>query len=576
MKINKIILGYLIIFNCLVIFILYNIMFRKDNYYLNLYNEINNRTIESISAPRGRILDRLGNILVDNKGIKVIVFNEIKGISDEEKEELALKLSNIIDMNYDNILKIMNNGYYYQDKIIKKNISDEELTKVNELNLIGVRIDIDYERVYNYDTCLNDLFGKVGSISKENKDYYLNKGYKLNDSVGISYLEEYYEDYLKGKKAKYRYLNDNKFEKISEEVRGNDLVLNIDIEKQLYIEKLIKEEIIKTKKYDSSKYYKGSLIVLSNTNGELISLVGYNYDNSIFKSNVLSIINNSYTVGSVVKGASQSVAFINNAIDPNKKIKDGCIKLYSQKEKCSWKSLGYLNDISALANSSNYYQFINVFNTLGIKYKYNMKFNVTESDFTLYRDIFSQYGLGSKSGIDLKNETLGIKGNKVSGDLLLNFSIGQYDTYSPLMLTSYINTISNNGIRYNLRLANSVINEKGKKKEINLKQELNQVVIEPEDLNRIKKGFYQVVNNGTGKSYFNKVKAAAKTGTSETFYNGIKTITRSLVSYFPYDTPKYSLSIISPNISIQNDVNMYSYPINSILSRKISDFLFEN
>ena len=192
MKINKMILGYLIIFNFLVIFILYNIMFRKGNYYLNLYNEINNRTIESISAPRGRILDRLGNILVDNKGIKVIVFNEIKGISDEEKEDIALKLSNIIDMNYDNILKIMNNGYYYQDKIIKKNISDEELTKVNELNLIGIRIDIDYERVYNYDTCLNDLFGKVGSISKENKDYYLNKGYKLNDSVGISYLEEYY------------------------------------------------------------------------------------------------------------------------------------------------------------------------------------------------------------------------------------------------------------------------------------------------------------------------------------------------------------------------------------------------
>ena len=36
-----------------------------------------------------------------------------------------------------------------------------------------------------------------------------------------------------------------------------------------------------------------------------------------------------------------------------------------------------------------------------------------------------------------------------------------------------------------------------------IKQELNQVVIEPDDLNRIKKGFYQVVNNGTGKSYFN-------------------------------------------------------------------------
>ena len=83
----------------------------------------------------------------------------------------------------------------------------------------------------------------------------------------------------------------------------------------------------------------------------------------------------------------------------------------------------------------------------------------------------------------------------------------------------------------------------------------------------------QELEKETGKSYFNKVKAAAKTGTSETIYNGIKTITRSLVSYFPYDTPEYSASVsfaLLPSPLLPAHVGYRSPPGSLLSDRTIS------
>ena len=71
------------------------------------------------------------------------------------------------------IYNLMNSGYSYQDKVIKKNLTDEEFTMINEMNLSGIRVDIDYVRIYKYDTSLNQIFGSIGPITKENKDEYL-------------------------------------------------------------------------------------------------------------------------------------------------------------------------------------------------------------------------------------------------------------------------------------------------------------------------------------------------------------------------------------------------------------------
>ena len=77
----------------------------------------------------------------------------------------------------------------------------------------------------------------------------------------------------------------------------------------------------------------------------------------------------------------------------------------------------------------------------GINYYYNMPIKVDDSALNTYRSVFNSLGLGVKSEIDLPNETEGYKGKVSNAGLLLNYSIGQYDTYTPLQLSSYINPL---------------------------------------------------------------------------------------------------------------------------------------
>ena len=76
-------------------------------------------------------------------------------------------------------------------------------------------------------------------IPEEYKDYYLDKGYSLDDRVGTSNLEFQYEDILKGKKNKYQVMSDGSYKLLEEGKRGNDIVLTIDIELQKALEEIL-------------------------------------------------------------------------------------------------------------------------------------------------------------------------------------------------------------------------------------------------------------------------------------------------------------------------------------------------
>ena len=286
-----------------------------------------------------------------------------------------------------------------------------------------------------------------------------------------------------------------------------------------------------------------------------------------------NILTSSFTMGSVIKGASHTVGYQNNLIDIGTKINDSCIKLYQVPTKCSYKRLGYIDDITALKTSSNYYQFLTAIKLTGNKYKYNMKLEVEEKDFNTYRDTFAEFGLGSKTGIDLENESLGIKGKTIAPDLLLNLSIGQYDTYTPLQLLNYINTIATNGKRYSLHYLKEV---KNKDKIIYEYQPNLLNIVKNSNFNRIKEGFKEVLYSGTGRGYTDTLyKPAGKTGTSEVVYNkDIITINQTYAMFAPYDNPQYSIVVISPNISYNNDYDNYIAPINRYISKEVSKLVF--
>lgn len=598
----------------------------KHDYYYNKYLSINNKIVKGINAPRGRILDRNGKVLVDNIGINTIVFHKIDDIS---TYEVATILNNIIDVepasldtqkkyylkheNTNHLLtkeeqdlferrkltleeieklklsrikptytkeeqkiitidNILNSGYSYDYKIVKEDINDIVCAQINTQNIPGLTCEYTTKRIYLYNT-LNDIYGTVGNITKENKEYYLNKGYSLNDKVGLSYLEKQYDDYLKGQAAEYKINKDNSLTKIKEAIPGNDIYLSIDIDIQLKINDIIKKNIDKSEKLKNTDYFNSAYVIVSNPNtGEIISSNALMKVKDTYYDISTNLITNSFIVGSVVKGASHTVGYQNNLIE-NTKRKDICIKLYLIPEKCSYKDNGYINDIKALRTSSNSYQFQTVIKLVGQKYKYNMKLNVTEEHFNIYRNTFNSFGLGSSTGIDLENESTGIKGNIVAPDLLLNYSIGQYDTYTPMQLTNYINTIATNGNRYALHYLKEI---KNKEKTI--------YSYEPQLLNTVKSNFerinlgFQEVLLGTGYGYTNlKYKPAGKTGTSQVIYNKhITTINQSYVMFAPYDNPKYSVVVITPNVSYEEAKTPYTAPINRYISKEVTKLLFEN
>ena len=600
------------------------------------------KTIESTSAPRGRIYDRNYNLLVDNEAVKTIYYKKLKGVTSKEEIELAYLIGDNINIDYskvsDDRLKtfyymghykecrkkitdeewdlynkrklndsdiekliyerlddeineyndrdkkaayiyyLMNKGYSYAEKVIKnKDVTDAEYAYISENidNLKGFNTKLDWERVYLYGDTFKSILGSVSSnsqgIPSELADTYLKKGYSLDDRVGISYLEYQYEDYLKGTKAKYRLLSDNSYELVSEGKRGSDIVLTIDINLQKYLEEVLENEVYNAKGEAGTNYYNRSFVVVSDPNtGEILAMSGKQVlekDGSKYIVDYTpGIVTLPVTPGSVVKGASMMVGYKYGAINIGSHLYDECIKIKDTPLKCSWRTMGDIDDIYALQYSSNVYQYKIAIAVGKGKYEYNKSLSLDEDAFKKYRDMYAEFGLGLKTGIDLPVESLGYMGSSKLPGHLLDFSIGQYDTYTPIQLSQYINTIANGGKRlkpYLLKEVYKASDNGDKFGSLTYKAEtdvMGTLSVEDKYINRVREGFSSVVQNGLGYGYMGYyTNSSGKTGTSQSFIDtdgdgkvDTETITSSFVGYSPSDNPKMSIVVVSPDISVPN------------------------
>ena len=107
---------------------------------------------------------------------------------------------------------------------------------------------------------------------------------------------------------------------------------------------------------------------------------------------------------------------------------------------------------------------------------------------------------------------------------------------------------------------------------------LNTVPLDKDSFERIKEGFYQVVNGGTANNYVDrKYMAAGKTGTAQSYYSkDITTINTTFAVFMPKDDPLYSMVIMNPNISIENAKIKYNAPLHRLISKEITNYLFAN
>lgn len=641
---------------------LFNLQILKNSEYNDKLAMATEKTIESTSAPRGRIYDRNHKLLVDNEGIKTIYYKKQNGITTKEEIELAYEVSNNIDIDYskidDNKLKdfyykshykecrkkitdeewdlynkrklndkdidkliyerlddeiseytdsdkkaayiyyLMNKGYSYAEKVIKNSdVTDTEYAYISENidNLKGFNTKLDWERVYLYGDTFKSILGNVSSntqgIPSELSKEYLKRGYTLDDRVGISYLEYQYEDYLRGTKAKYRLLSDNSYELVSEGKRGNDIVLTIDIELQKYLEEVLSNEVLNAKGEPGTQYYNRSFAIVSDPNtGEILAMAG---KQAVLKDGYYQIVDYTpgivtlpVTPGSVVKGASMMVGYKYGAIDIGTVLNDECIKIKDTPLKCSWQTMGPIDDVYALQNSSNVYQYKIAIKVGNGSYEYNQGLVLDESAFDKYREMYAEFGLGEKTGIDLPVESLGFMGKSRLPGHLLDFSIGQYDTYTPIQLSQYINTIANNGVRLKPYLLKEVYKPSDSgdtfgsliyKANVT---ELGKLSVEKKYIDRVREGFSAVVTRGLGYGYMgNYTNSAGKTGTSQSFIDtdgdgkvDTETITSSFVGYSPSDNPKMSIVVVSPDISVPDST---TYGVTRNISAQVVNKYFE-
>lgn len=627
--------------------------------------KLSTKIVYGPSMPRGRILDRNYNVIVDNVGTNIISYKREANVSVKDEIDYAYLLASKIDINYAKLTKnslknfwivnnkekadkkitdkeyelykrrklkakdlealkkmritdedlsiysdidkksayiyyLMNHGYSYDDKVIKEDITPLEYAFVaqNKNNLKGFSVSSSWKRTYPYGDTLRQILGNVSTseqgILKSDAASYLNKGYSLNDRVGVSYLEKMYEDELKGKKDKYQIINGKKT-LIEKGRRGNDIVLSIDINIQQSLEEIIKEELINAKKEPNTKYYDHTSVIITDpkTGGVLamaskqISENAEGYKISDYTTNLLT---GSLAPGSIVKGASMLTGYSSGNLKIGEVLYDKCIKFKNTPRKCSWKtSLGALNDLKALELSSNSYQFQVALKVANVKYYDNMPVKIDEAPFKVYRNVFNSLGLGVKSGIDLPFETEGYKGKEYNAGLLLNYSIGQYDTYSVMQLASYVNTIINEGERLKLNLVKEVKyatkdNSIGKTKSTYQKKVLNNSNIDNIYFKRVKEGFSSVMKGMLGRGYMGgSPDPAGKTGTSETFYDSdldgkvdTETYSKSFIGYAPKDDPVMSIVAISPHVRYKNKNSTYASNVNKRIVSRICNIFFEN
>lgn len=448
---------------------------------------------------------------------------------------------------YLSMRKLPNN----QNKVILEDVDSDSVAKLmeNKDKYRGFDVNLgSWKREYPYKDTLRDVLGSITTskqgVPSELRSYYEAMGYSLTDRVGQSGLEKQYEDLLSGtpRVSEISYDSDGTaiMNETSSGKNGYDLHLTIDVELQKKVDDILEDTLKKYAGTAGREKFKKAIVVLMNPQtGEIYAISGKYLDEDGKIQNYSSgAYLDAFASGSVVKGATVYMMLDQGIQTRYSTEQDEQMKIAGTPFKQSFNTYGTVNSIRALAVSSNVYMFKSVIKLAGGNYVYNQPLGITnemaQKIFKLMRNYYSMFGLGTKTGLDVPNEAQGFTGNTMNPGLLLDYSIGQYDNYTPIQLVQYAATIANGGKKVQPKLVNTAteVNTDYTVYE-NKTQVLSALPGSKEDLETIQMGFREVV---AGEHAIDPIKSldvqvAAKTGTAEVedFTNA------SLVGYAPYD-----------------------------------------
>lgn len=438
---------------------------------------------------------------------------------------------------------------------IASGVNIDLITYIKELSIVGVSDRISTKRTYMYPGYASHILGRIGSITAETWEEYKNLGYSMNDLVGIEGCEQEFEEYLRGKNGVLTITRNSKGEIVKEEittpaVAGKDVWLTIDIDVQIAAEDALAAYM---EKHDKQS---GASVALDPNTGEVLALASYpTYDLTTFSKNFNSLntnpnlpllnraLNAAYTPGSTYKVGVALAALESGIITSDTRVicehgyKKNGLNIACNNH--SYYSNG-LNVIDALTHSCNAF-FIEV--------------GFEKYDIELMKEYCEAFGLGQATGIEL-GEKLGqiacpenssSWGNYQEASSYIGQSIHQY---TPLQVTSYISTVANGGTRYASHLLHSVKTFSGDLVYSYNPTVLSQVSVSDENLNIIKLGMKNMVDNSGTATYnmYTKYKidvtVCGKSGTAQT---GTNTQNCWFTAFAPMENPQIVVTSIIEN-----------------------------
>ena len=506
----------------------------------------------------------------------------------KEKYEIATddieEIRKIISIRY----KITTTGYSSTKPIIiAEDVGTNFIAELSEKNSNFPGIDISTETVREYQnkSLASHILGYIGKISEE--EYKAKKDtYENDDIIGKTGIEYVFEKYLKGedgiKQIDMSVDGNITAEYVSEEaVAGSDIVLTIDSNLQKIAEDALEANINKISSGGFSERYQaegGSVVVMKVDTGEVLALASYpDFEPQLFVGGISNsnwskyrdderhpllnkAIQSAYAPGSIFKMVTAIAGLETGTITLTEKINDiGKYPKYTNQECWYFTSYrrghGWLNVSDAIKHSCNYF-FYEVGDRMGI------------DSLAKYAKYF---GLGTKTGIELPNETSGTVASRETklekkpkeqwypGETL-SAAIGQsYNSFTPIQIAKYICMLANGGKNVNPTIIKTIINSDGvevSKEEIETyinqilgikEKDTEEITINPEYLKNILEGMRSVTSETGGTAYnmfkhFN-IEVGGKTGSAEAGKN----VNAWFVGFAPFEEPEIAVVVMVEN-----------------------------
>ena len=505
------------------------LMLVESEYYVSLAEDLHERERE-IKAARGRIIDRNGTVLADNRSVCTIsvIHSQIK-----DPEQVIKILSEELGMEESAVRKRVEKNSSIER--IRKNVDKETGDRIRAYHLDGVKVDEDYKRYYPYGSLASKVLGFTGG-----------------DNQGIIGLEVEYESVLAGVPGKILTLTDARGVELEdtgetrqEPVSGNDLQISLDVNIQKYAEQEA-YRVLEQKQADSV-----SILLMNPSTGEIYAMTNVpefdlndpftltelykekheeetagNEQDALNRMWRNGCINDTYEPGSTFKIITAAAGLEEGVVTVNDTFSCPGFRIVEDRRIRCHKTSGHGAEtfIQATQNSCNPV-FIDIGQRLGVE---------------RYFFYFNQFGLNRKTGIDLPGEAATIMHNmkNVGPVELATISFGQSFQITPVQLAATVSSIINGGTRVTPHFGLKVYDDQGTLRKV-YQYAKDEQLLSAEISETVRYLLEQVVDGGSGKNaYLEGFRIGGKTATSETLPRSANKYISSFIGFAPADDPQ--------------------------------------